>query len=179
MATSTRPRRQGMPSARISNKNNSEAPSAAHQSVLAGGNIFTLACTLLCSRLPSPAKPVLELISRITTLTKTLPETVRVAVEEDDILRVMTEVMSDSADETFVRRFDLVFGTSTRDANGHFTKILRGSLGMDCVLNYLTSISWKTTDIQLGVAEIKLSQVVEELERLWCVAMIYVMFFNY
>ncbi|KAJ6632240.1 hypothetical protein B0H10DRAFT_1937906 [Mycena sp. CBHHK59/15] len=120
----------------------------------------------LLLQFPSVAKPVLALIKKLTTLSKALPDSVPKATEEDDIRRIMTEVTGDDPQQTFVRRFNIVFGMQTRDSEGHLTRIRRGALGMDCVLEYLNSIPWISTTIELSVVEPKLSQLIEEMERL-------------
>ncbi|KAJ6611076.1 hypothetical protein B0H10DRAFT_1953361 [Mycena sp. CBHHK59/15] len=146
-ARDSRPGRKIQPSARLLNEDNGAAPNVAHQAALA-------------------AKPVLALIKKLTTLSKALPDSVPTATEEDDIRRIMTEVTGDDPQQTFVRRFDIVFGMQTCDSEGHLTRIRRGALGMDCVLEYLNSIPWISTTIELSVVEPKLSQLIEEMERL-------------
>jgi hypothetical protein len=61
-------------------------------------------------------------------LSKALPDSVPEATEEDDIRRIMTKVTGDDPQQTFVRRFDIVFGMQTRDSEGHLTRIRRGAL---------------------------------------------------
>ncbi|KAJ7076638.1 hypothetical protein B0H15DRAFT_934227 [Mycena belliarum] len=98
--SSARPRRNGVPSAKIADRDNGEVPSALHQQTL-------------------DIKPILDVIKTIAKLTSQLPETVPEASDDDKIYRVITtlEGIDDSVAGTFNRRFDALFGNNERDAN--------------------------------------------------------------
>ncbi|KAF7364657.1 Eukaryotic translation initiation factor 3 [Mycena venus] len=118
-------------SAKVSDANNVEAPSAAHQRILA-------------------AKPTLDLIAKLRKLSDQLPDTVPEATDTDnEIHRVITQVHgldADSVQSTFVRRFkfEILFSENSRSADGRLTHVRRGEFGMKFVLKYLDSIHWES-----------------------------------
>ncbi|KAJ7860110.1 hypothetical protein B0H14DRAFT_3863890 [Mycena olivaceomarginata] len=147
--TAGKSRRNRLPSARISDNNNGEAPSAIHQQALA-------------------TKPILNFIKKMKKLLAQLPDTIPEASEADDIVRVITTVhgIDESVCGTFNRRFDILFGADCRTPDGRLKNIRRGDFGMGCAIDYLESIHWESADIPLDLAEVKLTRIVHELEYL-------------
>ncbi|KAJ7757853.1 hypothetical protein B0H14DRAFT_3511801 [Mycena olivaceomarginata] len=47
-------------------------------------------------------------------------------------------------------------------------QIRRGPSGIKLLLQYLRKINWQTDDILLTVATLKLTQLLEEMQCLWC-----------
>jgi hypothetical protein len=77
--------------------------------------------------------------------------------------------IDDTAGGTFNRRFDVIFSEDCRDADGRLKNTRRGDPGIQCVISYLESIHWESAGIALDLPGIKLTRVVDELERLWYV----------
>ncbi|KAJ7189247.1 hypothetical protein C8R46DRAFT_36579 [Mycena filopes] len=142
-------KRNRVPSSRITDNNNNEAPSADQQRALA-------------------TKPVLDLIKKIRRLSGLLPDSVPEPSEEDKVHRIITTLPSldDTLAGEFNRRFDNLFGEDCRDADGRLQNIRRGVEGMDCVVAYLESIHWKTADIPLDLAQNKLQRLADALALL-------------
>ncbi|KAJ7459621.1 hypothetical protein B0H11DRAFT_1924246 [Mycena galericulata] len=145
-----KPRRNRVASSRVTDGANGEAPSAAHQNVLA-------------------TKPILDLIKRMDRLSAQLPDTVAEASDTDDVHRVITTLsgIDGSVAGTFNHRFDVLFGQECRDSDGRLKNIRRGDYGMLCVVEYLQSIHWESAGIPLDLAQLKLARIVEELEHIW------------
>ncbi|KAJ7859523.1 NADH:flavin oxidoreductase/NADH oxidase [Mycena olivaceomarginata] len=96
------------------------------------------------------AKPILDL-KKMKKLAAQLPETIPLASDADDIVRVITTVqgIDDSVCGTFNRRFDILFGEDCRDADGRLKNVRRGDAGMPCVIDYLESIHWESADVDI------------------------------
>ncbi|KAJ7710719.1 hypothetical protein B0H17DRAFT_5085 [Mycena rosella] len=142
-------RRNHTASAKVADTNNTEAPTAAHQHVLA-------------------TKPILDLIKRMGKLSSQLPETVPEASAADKVHRVITTVhgIDDTVARTFNRRFDVLFGEDCRDSDGRLENIRRGDDGMKCVVTYLQSIHWESAGVPVDLAQQKLTRVIDELQYL-------------
>ncbi|KAJ7855078.1 hypothetical protein B0H13DRAFT_2358091 [Mycena leptocephala] len=69
---------------------------------------------------------------------------------------------------TFGRRMDVLFGATARNADGRMTQIRRGPSGIKLLLQYLRKINRQTDGILLTVATLKLTQLLEEIQCLWC-----------
>ncbi|KAK7007198.1 eukaryotic translation initiation factor 3 [Favolaschia claudopus] len=149
----SKPRRNHIPSARVTDKNNTEGLSHDQQKVLA-------------------TKPVLDLIKQMRRLAGLLPDSVpegSLETEDDKkIFHVTSQVhgIDDTVSGTFNRRFDILFGEDTRDNNGRLKYMRRGPMGMDLVVKYLEGIHWQTAAIPLDLAKLKLERVVAELTYL-------------
>ncbi|KAK6997236.1 hypothetical protein R3P38DRAFT_2382584, partial [Favolaschia claudopus] len=108
-----KPRRNHIPSARVTDKNNTEGLSHDQQKVLA-------------------TKPVLDLIKQMRRLAGLLPDSVpegSLETEDDKkIFHVTSQVhgIDDTVSGTFNRRFDILFGEDTRDNNGRLKYMRRG-----------------------------------------------------
>ncbi|KAJ7894933.1 hypothetical protein B0H14DRAFT_3854189 [Mycena olivaceomarginata] len=148
----SRPVRNRQVSSHVANDDNSVGLSAAAQNLLF-------------------AKPIIDLVKKIAKCTLFLPETVPLAIEEDDIPRRIfeLEVEDGTVASTFNRRVDILFGEHDRDSDGRLKYVRRGNLGMDCVVKYLESIHWESAKIPFDLAEGKLARIADELDYLWCV----------
>ncbi|KAF8142731.1 hypothetical protein K438DRAFT_2111783 [Mycena galopus ATCC 62051] len=141
-----KPQRNRTASAKVSDANNVEAPSAAHQKNLA------------------------NLIAKLRKLADQLLETVPEATDTDNkIYRIITQVhgLDDgSVQSTFVRRFDFLFAEKSRNADGRLTHVRRGELGMKSVIQYLDFIHWESDPDLCMLAIERLQRIIAELEHL-------------
>ncbi|KAF7372567.1 hypothetical protein MVEN_00119300 [Mycena venus] len=163
VASASKPSRVRSAPKHLVDGSNSEAPSAAHQAIMAQTQ----------ARLGTIAA-ITGLIKNIENLDAVLPSSVAEGTDNDEIYRVLTTVHGmdeGSADSTFNRRFDILFreDTQCRDANGRLHLIRRGEFGMSMVVQYLRDIKWNAPDMNLEGAMNKLERVVKEMEILWCV----------
>ncbi|KAF8186573.1 hypothetical protein K438DRAFT_1033037 [Mycena galopus ATCC 62051] len=146
-----KPPRNRTASAKVSDANNVEAPSTAHQKILA-------------------TKPTLDLIAKLRKLADQLPETVPEATDTDnEIHRVITQVHGlddDSVQSTFVRRFDILLAEKSHNAEGRLIHVRRGELGMKFVIQYLDSIHWESDPDLCMLAIERLQRLIAELEYL-------------
>ncbi|KAK7047043.1 hypothetical protein R3P38DRAFT_3423826 [Favolaschia claudopus] len=153
LPAASKPRRNHIPSARVTDKNNTEGLSHDQQKALA-------------------TKPVLDLIKQMRRLAGLLPDSVpegSLETEDDKkIFHVTSQVhgIDNTVSGTFNRRFDILFGEDTRDNNGRLRYMRRGPMGMDLVVKYLEGIHWQTAAIPLDLAKLKLERVVAELTYL-------------
>ncbi|KAF7371462.1 HATC-domain-containing protein [Mycena venus] len=78
-------------------------------------------------------------------LTAQLPETIPLASDADDIVRVITTIrgIDNSVCGTFNRRFDIIFAEDCRDANGRLKNIRRGDAGMPCVIEASSALAFR------------------------------------
>ncbi|CAK5275060.1 unnamed protein product [Mycena citricolor] len=144
------PARTRVPSAKIIDKNNAEARNAQRQRGVA-------------------LKHLVAIVKEITHLVPRLPDSVpEPNIDDNKILRVLTSTPADddTVASVFNRRFDILFGEDCRDEGGRMKYIRRGKEGMDLVVAYLASIQWDSEDNLLGIAPIKLQQMVAELRHL-------------
>ncbi|KAK6966423.1 eukaryotic translation initiation factor 3 [Favolaschia claudopus] len=144
-----RPRRTALPSARISDTNNSEPLTADQKRGL-------------------DAKRILTLIKKIEALAPHLPDSVKEATPDDnDLHRILTEVagIEDSPWGSLNRKLDALFGSDKRE-NGRLVHIRRGSRGMSFLATYLAAVDWKSPEYPVDLAEIKVQRIVDEMEFL-------------
>ncbi|CAK5262318.1 unnamed protein product [Mycena citricolor] len=144
------PGRDRVPSAKVLDKNNGEAPNARHKRGMT-------------------VKHVLELVKEISHLVPRLPDTVPGPDPNDNkILCLLSSKPSedDTTASLFNRRFDVLFGEDCRNDAGRMIYVRRGEDGMDLVVTYLNSIQWESDNNLLGIAPIKLEQMVTELRHL-------------
>src|SRR5262245_3208250 len=109
------------------------------------------------------------LVKDITTLSNALPQSIRQGTKQDKIWSMMNAGECDTAEETFICRFDAMFGEDCRDSNGRLLHIRRGKLGMGLITAYLSKIDW-ANGFALDIVEIKLQCLVTELKHLQCIA---------
>ncbi|KAJ7181304.1 hypothetical protein C8R43DRAFT_269096 [Mycena crocata] len=139
---------------RLADPNNSEPLDASHKTVVAK-SLATVA----------------ELIDEIEGLARTLPKSIPKAERNGEIWRVLNKVKGldtgpAAKSSTFVRRMDVLFGSTARDSDGRMTQIRRGSAGILLVIQYLRKIDWKSDGIPLAIATLKLTQLLEEMQHL-------------
>ena len=77
---------------------------------------------------------------------------------------VMHSEEGETAQETFNRCFDAMFGEDCRDTAGHLQHVHRGKLGLVNVCAYLSKIDW-ADNFPLDIVEIKLQRLVAELQH--------------
>ncbi|KAF7305351.1 hypothetical protein HMN09_00787000 [Mycena chlorophos] len=144
-----RSRRAPVPARRLADGTNGEAPSAAHEKMLA-------------------AKPIRDLIKRIETSTERLPTTISEALRGGEIQRVLTEVEGPDGDvaSTFNRRFDILYGEDCRDGQGRLANVQRGDFRLRLVVQYLKSIAWESGAVLIDIASVKLERLAKELDLL-------------
>ncbi|KAJ6483391.1 hypothetical protein C8R45DRAFT_1075593 [Mycena sanguinolenta] len=147
---------------RLTDASNSEAPNAAHQSVIQKTQARRNDADVIVTRVES-----------IANLSKLLPDTISEGTEDDEIYRVITTIQGldeGSISSTFNRRFDILFkeDAQCRDENGRLHLIRRGDLGMMLVVNYLRKIKWTASEMvaQKEGILLKLDRLVKELEVL-------------
>ncbi|KAJ7355342.1 hypothetical protein DFH08DRAFT_852228 [Mycena albidolilacea] len=130
-------------SSRVADVANGEAPSAVHQSVLAG------TCGASYIR-----------IGRVESF-GIAPRDCPRSPADDDIHRIITRVEhpDGTVAATFNRRLDILFGEDTRSSDGRLKNILWGIMGWD-------SIHWESAVIPFDLTEPKLTRVADELEYL-------------
>ncbi|KAJ7796689.1 hypothetical protein B0H14DRAFT_3550066 [Mycena olivaceomarginata] len=117
---------------------------------------------------------VVEIIDQIEALARTLPQSVPKAERNGEIWRVLNKVNgmdtgTHGKSSTFIRRMDILFGSTARDPDGRMTQIRRGSSGILLLIQYLRKINWKSDGIPLAVATLKLTQLLEEMQHLCAV----------
>lgn len=117
---------------------------------------------------------VIEIIDQIEALARTLPKSVPKAERNGKIWRVLNKVNSmdtgtHAKSSTFIHRMNILFSSAACDPDGRMTQIRRGPLGILLLIQYLRKINWKSDGIPLAVATLKLSQLSEEMQHLWCV----------
>lgn len=117
---------------------------------------------------------ITSLINQIDSLCPNLPKSIPKAPANGEIRRILTEVHGHDTGaaahaSTFVRRMDLLFGVSIRNAEGRMTYVQRGKAGIPLVVEYWRSIDWQADGVPLAPATVKLTQVLNEMQYLWCV----------
>ncbi|KAF8181016.1 hypothetical protein K438DRAFT_1768188 [Mycena galopus ATCC 62051] len=145
MSAANKPSRNRNPSRKVADDANSEAPSAAHQEVLA---IYHQALG------PAARDGARSLGFR--------PQPHR-------IITSLAGLDEDIVAAAFTRRFDVLFGNDCRGADGLFTNIRRGDRGMTAVVVYLQSIHWASAQIPLDLAVKRLTALDTDL-RIICAA---------
>ncbi|KAJ7824873.1 hypothetical protein B0H14DRAFT_3468934 [Mycena olivaceomarginata] len=140
---------------------NSEAPSAAHQSIVNETQ----------ARLTA-ASAIATLIRAIEDLDAALPTTIAEGTDEDEIHRVLTTIHgpddgSRAASSTFNRRFDVLFKEDAQcRVNSRLHLIRRGEWGMLMVVHSLRDTKWNDPEMNLDGAVNKLERIVKEMEVL-------------
>ncbi|KAJ6574015.1 hypothetical protein B0H10DRAFT_2236803 [Mycena sp. CBHHK59/15] len=132
--------RHRVSSNRLADPNNGEPLDATHQTLVA-----------------KSIAAVVDLIDQIEALCPALPKSVPKADREGEIWRVVNKVKgmdtgAAAKSSTFIRRMDILFGSTARDADGRMTQIRRGSSGIPLLIQYLRKIKWKSDGIPLAIA---------------------------
>ena len=103
------------------------------------------------------------LVKEITALSNSLPSSVQTGTKEDKIRKVMDADGSETAHETFNKRFDAMFSKDCCDSTGCLLHIHKGKHGLGLICSYLSKINW-ADNFPLDIAEIKLQRLIIKLK---------------
>jgi hypothetical protein len=117
---------------------------------------------------PNPSQIAVEgQIQCLSSLVSLLPSSVPLATKNDEIFRIFTKIPipDDPEDQwpVFNRRMDILFGEDVRNTNGRLANVVRGPLGMDLVMDYLSKavtaryLLWEPV-------QLKLERLINELQ---------------
>jgi hypothetical protein len=95
------------------------------------------------SSVPNPSQIAVEgQIQRLSSLITLLPSSVPLATKNDEVFRVFTKIPipDDPKDQwpIFNCQMDILFGKDVRNTDGRLANVVRGPLGMDLVMDYLS-----------------------------------------
>ncbi|KAF8164249.1 hypothetical protein K438DRAFT_1984763 [Mycena galopus ATCC 62051] len=135
------------PSTRLVNPNNSEPLDVSHRGLVT-----------------ESVSEIVALIDELKKLCPALPSSILVAAANDRIPTALKMGGQEGGDHgTFIRHMDLLFGMTARNEDGRLINIRRGRWGIEHIVKYLESIDWRTSGIDLLLANVKMTQLRDEL----------------